>query len=91
VPPPNQLPTAATPSLISSIGTWAHANHRLKHQEQNHGQDHRPDHRMQHQGIEAIAEGYAIEPIAAHHSQYPAHFGLVVLDIRSAQRLPHRP
>ena len=43
---------------------------------------------MQHDGIHAIAERDPVEPVAADQAQNSAHFGLVVLDVRCAERQP---
>ena len=60
----------------------------LKYQEQDHRENHRSEHRMQHQRIEPIAEGHAIETVAADYPKNSAHLRLIVLDIPSAQGSP---
>ena len=64
--------------------------HGLKYQKQNDRQDHGTEHRVQHDGIDAVAQGHAVEAISAHQSQDSAHLGLVVFDVRGAQRQPNR-
>ena len=45
---------------------------------------------MQHDGINAVADGLAVESVAPHQPQDPAHFGLVVLDFRRGRGTPYR-
>jgi hypothetical protein len=63
--------------------------HGLKYQEQNDRKDQRSEHRVQHHGIDAIADGHPVQPVAAHQPENSAHLRLIVFDIRRARGPPY--